>query len=128
MGRSRETGIGRAGEYLVAHLLELEGIETYRVDGDFDLVINVSGALMRLEVKASSGKFKPRGSYRFFLGHKNADAYVFVALDLGRIRVKLAGELGRAKLVSVAASSFTPEAQSADIQKLLGKVLERPYP
>lgn len=128
MGRSRETGIGRAGEYLVAHLLELSGIEAYRVDGDFDLIINASGALMRLEVKAASGRFKPRGSYRFFIGNRNADAYAFVALDLGLIRVKLAGELSRAKLVSLAASVFTPDAQAADIQRLLEKLLEKTPP
>lgn len=124
MGRSKATSLGRAGEYLVAHLLELAGVEAYRVDGDFDLILNASGTLMRLEVKASSGTFKPRGSYRFFISDRNADAYAFVALDLGMMRLRLAEEMVTANSVSMIPERFTAEAQAEDIQKLLDKLRE----
>jgi len=119
MGRSEQTSIGRAGEYLAAHILETAGIEAYRVDGDFDLILNIDGALVRMEVKASSQKTKGRNLYRFYVDNRNADIYAFVALDLGLMRLRMTGELNASGEIGYGPARFTPDNQAADIARLV---------
>lgn len=119
MGRSDQTGVGRAGEYLAAHAFERAGIEAYRVDGDFDLILNIDGALVRVEVKAASAVYKPRNFYRYYIRNYNADVYAFVALDLGLMRLRMSGEFGSADTVAYSPARFTLDNQAADIARLV---------
>jgi len=119
MGRSEQTTIGRAGEYLAAHILEMAGIEAYRVDGDCDLILNIDGALVRMEVKAASAVYKPRNFYRYYIRSYNADVYAFVALDLGLMRLRMTGELSASGEISYVPARFTPDNQAADIARLV---------
>lgn len=121
MGRSDQTTIGRAGEYLVAHIFELAGVEAYRIDGDCDLILNIDGALVRLEVKAASAASRNRSLYRFYVTNLNADVFAFVALDLGLLRLRLPGELPAAGNVCFGPARFTPDNQAADIKRIVEK-------
>lgn len=119
MGRSKQTGIGRSGEYFVAHLLELAGVEVYRVDGDCDLVANLGGELLRLEVKSASA-VGTRGRYRFHIGARpNADFCAFVALDLALLRILNPSEIGKAEIKTLHPRRFTAANQADDILMLI---------
>ena len=128
MGRSEQTTIGRAGEYLAAHILETAGIEAYRVDGDFDLILNIDGALVRMEVKASSKKTSGRNLYRFYIENRNADIYAFVALDIGLMRLRMTSELSASGEISYGPARFTPDNQAADIARLVETFGGKPKP
>lgn len=125
MGRSKQTGIGRSGEYFVAHILELAEIEVYRVDGDCDLLVSLDGALLRVEVKSATAP-GIRGSYRFNMRKRpNADFCAFVALDLSLLRLIRSDELGRANIKSLHPIHFTPSNQNADIQRLIEALVKQ---
>ena len=128
MGRSDQTTIGRAGEYLVAHIFELAGVEAYRIDGDCDLILNIDGALVRMEVKASSRKTNGRNLYRFYIDNRNADIYAFVALDLGLMRLRMTSELSASGEISYGPARFTPDNQAADIARLVERFGGKPKP
>lgn len=114
-----ETRKGRAGEYFAAHLFEAAGVEVYRVDGDFDLILNIDGELVRVEVKAASRQRDGRRSYKFHCKRRNADAYCFVALDLGLMRVFAEKEFTLRATFTVPAHEFTLAQQTTDIQALI---------
>ena len=49
---SRNTQVGRAGEYYVASVLEMAGIEATKLDGTFDLLaVTPAGTIISVEVK-----------------------------------------------------------------------------
>lgn len=125
MGRSKQTSIGRAGEYLVAHLLELAGIEVYRVDGDCDLIVSMDGTLLRVEVKAASA-INRRGFYRFNMKTRpDADYCAFVALDLALLRMFKTSDLGSADTKTINPKYFTSANQIADINRLTDSLVKR---
>lgn len=92
-----ELEIGKAGEHLTAADLILRGFHTCLADqgSPFDLIVDVSGRLMKIQVKTTTGPIPQRSgkwhwpAYRFGLrrgrGSRNrsraADVFAFVALD-----------------------------------------------
>lgn len=119
MARSKQTSVGRAGEYLAATLLEMAGIEVYRVDGDFDLILNLKGRLIRMEVKSASIIEPLKNRYRFYPVRKeDADVYAFVAIPMGLMRIFWGDDLNYNTQKNMSAKLFTQEAQDADIARL----------
>jgi hypothetical protein len=117
MAKISNTGAGRAGEYWVAYQLELRGIEVYRVDGQFDLIVNVCGQLAKLEVKSA---FHARGSsYCFFTPQRDVAEYALVAIDIGLMRIFTRDQLVSHTTTRIKPSEFTPEKQEADIAAFL---------
>ena len=113
---------GRAGEYLACYLLEMAGIETFRVDGSFDLIAHSSqGELVRVEVKsATPNKQIHGGTYKFSRPRATllADYYCLMALDLGLMRI-IRGSLWRdRKTISMTKNKFTRALQQADLRWL----------
>ena len=119
MARSKNTTVGRAGEYFAAHIFETAGIEAYRVDGDFDLVISVGGHLISVEVKSAVKVDKYRPNYYAFKAQSHsADMFCFVALDLGLAILVKSEELGTRRYVRINKDEFTHERQKKCIEEL----------
>jgi len=126
MGHSE--GVGRAGEFLVAAILEARGIRASHVaiHGTDLWVETPSGRMLRVQVKTAS---KPvmsqnwRGPcYRFAnqsrmsLRATPPDIYCLVALDVGVMLVFPKMSTGGSR---IAVGRFTEEAQDAGIAEYL---------
>lgn len=119
MGRSKQTSTGRAGEYLVASLLESNGIEVYRVDGDFDLIANLDGRLIRIEVKSSTKIRATHGTYVFHPVRKtDFDAYILVVIPLGLMRIFWGNKAVYGSQITLRPEEFTKEKQEQDLRRL----------
>jgi hypothetical protein len=121
-------GIGRAGEFLVASILEARGIRASHVaiHGTDLWVETPSGRMLRVQVKTSSKPAKEqRGNsraYRFLnpsrprSGVPEPHIYCLVALDLGLMVVVSRMAKGGSR---VAVSRFTEAEQEAGIAEYL---------
>jgi hypothetical protein len=117
---SNSTARGRAGEFFVAHLFEMRGIECYHAASEFDLIANVGGSLVRIEVKSASKPSKG-STYQYLVRNRNADVYAFVALDVCLVRLLNADELTTTQTISLNKSKFTYDNQEADIARLIAQ-------
>lgn len=93
LGLSRELQIGKAAEHLVVADIILQGYSAFLADAGlpYDVVVDVDGALLRVQVKATMGGMPTRPHvYRFGLRagkgvrrrqSGTADLFAFVALD-----------------------------------------------
>ena len=116
--------ISRAGEYLVAHLLEERGIRVSRVDlSSHDLWCRTpSGRLVSVQVKSTLGPFglqtgKPR--YAFYNAGSevaSVDVFAFAALDR---RLALFERTMRTRR-NLLADDMTVEAMEASIARFFG--------
>lgn len=118
MAQSKETSIGRAGEYFASHVFENHGVEVYRVDGDFDCILNLNKTLLRMEVKTATAMRRDRRTYQFKVRTRDADVYCFVAMNLGMMRLMLAKNIGSRTTISFRPDQFTYEHQTSDLQQL----------
>jgi hypothetical protein len=121
-------GVGRAGEFLVASILEARGIRASHVaiHGTDLWVETPSGRMLRVQVKTSSKPAKEqRGNsraYRFLntsrprSGVPEPHIYCLVALDLGLMVVVSRMAKGGSR---VAVSRFTEAEQEAGIAEYL---------
>ena len=121
-------GVGRAGEFLVASILEARGIRASHVamHGTDLWVETPSGRMLRVQVKTSSKPAKEmRGrsqAYRFLnvsrprAGIPDPHLYCLVALDRGLMVVVDRMSKGGSR---VAVSRFTEAEQEAGIEKYL---------
>lgn len=118
MAQSKETSIGRAGEYFASHVFENHGVEVYRVDGDFDCILNLNKTLLRMEVKTVTAMRRDRRTYQFKVRTRDADVYCFVAMNLGIMRLMLTKDIGSRTTISFRPDQFTYEHQTSDLQQL----------
>jgi hypothetical protein len=121
-------GVGRAGEFLVASILEARGIRASHVaiHGTDLWVETPTGRMLRVQVKTSSKPAKEqRGNsraYRFLnpsrprSGVPDPHVYCLVALDLGLMVVVSRMAKGGSR---VAVSRFTEAEQEAGIAEYL---------
>lgn len=120
-------GIGRAGEFLAASILEARGSRASHVTiyGTDLWVETPSGRMLRIQVKTASKSVPPTGPYKEVYRFVNArktqahhppDLYLFVALDRQLILIRDTMAVGG---IRVAAKQFTPENQEATIAKYL---------
>jgi hypothetical protein len=83
--------IGRAGEFLVAHHLEMAGLRTVHADviGQDLWVRTVSNRMVTVQVKSTAKAIEQDGRfyYTFYNGTHiwRADVYAFVAIDVGLV-------------------------------------------
>ena len=123
---SRE-GIGRAGEFLAASILEARGSRASHVTiyGTDLWVETPSGRMLRLQVKTSSKPVAPTGPYKEVYRFINArrvhartppDLFLFVALDRQLVLIKETMAIGGVRIPS---KKFTVENQEATIAKYL---------
>jgi hypothetical protein len=120
--------VGRAGEFLVASILEAHGIRATHVamHGTDLWVETPTGRMLRVQVKTSSKPSKPvpgrSQAYRFLnqsrprSGIPNPHIYCLVALDLGLMVVVSRMAKGGSR---VAVSRFTEAEQEAGIVEYL---------
>lgn len=116
--------ISRAGEYLVAHLLEARGIRVSRVDlSGHDLWCRTpSGRLVSVQVKSTLGPFGlHRGKLRYAFHNTGSEAaavdvFAFAALD--RRLVLFERTMGRRR--NMLADDMTVEAMEASIARFFG--------
>jgi hypothetical protein len=120
-------GIGRAGEFLAASILEARGSRASHVAiyGTDLWVETPSGRMLRVQVKTSSKPVPPRPPngevYRFLNSrttntHSPPDLYLLVALDRQLLLVREKMTVGG---IRVPVARFTPEDQEAGIEKYL---------
>lgn len=113
------TGVGRAGEFLVASRFEMCGLETAHVAaGSCDLHVTLpSKRVLRVEVKSS---IQPTlsGSFKFNRGGSNADIFVFVCIPLNLIRVFSEYQLKGHQTTTLRPAEFTEQAEADDIAGL----------
>ena len=121
-------GVGRAGEFLAASILEARGIRASHVamHGTDLWVETPTGRMLRVQVKTSSKPSKPvRGrseAYRFLnqsrprSGVPDPHVYCLVALDLGLMVVVPRMSKGGSRVV---VSRFTEAEQEAGVAEYL---------
>jgi hypothetical protein len=90
------SALGRIGEYLAASVIEQQGWNCIFCPAEgFDLVATYQNRFMRVQVKATQGPDRARGSYRFacstgsktkrLLLPTSADIMALVAIDIRRV-------------------------------------------
>lgn len=112
--------IGRAGEYYIAHLIELSGLEAARVDGSCDLHVTLrSGRILRLEVKTATKH--NRASIQFHIGASRAEVFALVNLiDEPLIRLISGDDVANMnKTIRMRDEDFTSSKQVDDLAWLL---------
>lgn len=120
--------IGRAGEFQAAAIFEQHGVVTSHVDiHGVDLWVETpSGRRVTVQVKTST---KPKTSgqhvtprYFFHTAYSKmqpADAFCFVALDLGLLRLLSTAEVGTLTRKVYPQMAFTDAAMAEDIKRYL---------
>jgi hypothetical protein len=120
--------IGRAGEFQAAAIFEQHGVVTSHVDiHGVDLWVETpSGRRVTVQVKTST---QPRTSgrhvtprYFFHTAYSkthSADAFCFVALDLGLLRLLSTAEVGTLTRKVYPQVAFTDAAMAEDIKRYL---------
>tara|TARA_R110000751_G_scaffold74635_7_gene150702 strand:- start:175 stop:600 length:426 start_codon:yes stop_codon:yes gene_type:complete len=110
--------IGRAGEFMAAYKLQMNGLEVAHINGTCDLHATLpSKRVLRVEVKTSS-TISQYGSYRFHRGGSDADIFVLVALKQGLLRVMRSDEMGGKITITLRPADFTQQAEDEDIADL----------
>lgn len=116
-----QTQTGRAAEYLVCYMLELNGIEAHHLNSTTDILAVVkSGRVIRLEVKASNNpKQRATGvNYNFMIKNtNNADWIAFVALDIEAV-IFMPIDMVKNQTVTLYRQDFAQDAQISTLQKL----------
>lgn len=112
---------GRAGEFLVAHILQMAGAEVHHVHSDFDLiVVTPRRKLVSVEVKTA---FKRRRtspkSYQFYVGSAACDFYVFLAADIKRLIVRRGVDVRCGQQAYFKSDEFSEEAMSNGIAAII---------
>ena len=115
--------IGRASEFLAAHLLELSGLRTTHVDLPYDDLwcSHPDGHLIRVQVKSCS-KAKLHNqrmlSYQFATssGAKYGGVFLFLALDRGLMLARSWDDVPP-KTLRIKPREFTHQAQVASIKR-----------
>tara|TARA_R110000772_G_scaffold101676_4_gene202245 strand:- start:410 stop:835 length:426 start_codon:yes stop_codon:yes gene_type:complete len=111
--------IGRAGEFMAAYKLQMNGLEVAHINGTCDLHATLpSKRVLRVEVKTSS-TISQYGSYRFHRGGSDADIFVLCALKQGLLRVMRSDEMGGKMTITLRPADFTQQAEDDDIASLL---------
>ena len=108
--------VGRAGEYYMAHLIELNGLEAARVDGSCDLHVTLkSGRILRLEVKTAT-KYN-RKDIQYYIGHSNAEIFALVnMINEPMIRLMSGDDVAKMNLsIRLKDKDFTPTKQDEDL-------------
>ena len=110
--------IGRAGEFMAAYKLQMNGLEVAHINGTCDLHATLpSKRVLRVEVKTSS-TISQYGSYRFHRGGSDADIFVFVALKQGLLRIMRLDQMGGKVTITFRPDDFTQQAEDDDIAGL----------
>ena len=110
--------IGRAGEFMAAYKLQMNGLEVAHINGTCDLHATLpSKRVLRVEVKTSA-TISRYGSYRFHRGGSDADIFVLVALKQGLLRVMRSDEMGGKVTITLRPDDFTQQAEGDDIAGL----------
>lgn len=115
----RSTQVGRAGEFFAAYKLQMAGVEVHHHDAAFDLIaILPSGKMLRVEVKTASAPKHSR-MYGYLIGGSKADLFVFVALDVGLVKVLRPCSIGDKRMIYFPTSEFSTENEAADLAAIL---------
>ena len=110
--------IGRAGEFMAAYKLQMNGLEVAHINGTCDLHATLpSKRVLRVEVKTSA-TISRYGSYRFHRGGSDADIFVLVALKQGLLRVMRSDKMGQRVTITMHPADFTQRDEDADIAGL----------
>jgi hypothetical protein len=110
--------IGRAGEFMAAYKLQMNGLEVAHINGTCDLHATLpSKRVLRVEVKTSA-TISQYGSYRFHRGGSDADIFVLCALKQGLLRVMRSDEMGGKITITLRPADFTQQAEDEDIADL----------
>jgi len=117
---SRNTQVGRAGEYHVASVLEMAGIEATKLDGTFDLLaVTPAGTIISVEVKTRA-TVSYSDVWRFNRGEGRSQWYALYCVPLGVVRFFRSDDpQHKRKMFSVRSAEFTCAAQAADLETLL---------
>ena len=126
MTASRQTSVGRMGEFFVAYVFEKNGIEAHHVDlSGADLWCKLpSGKIVTVQVKTTTGlmqvsKKAKRKYYRFHTAtSKDVDWFVFVSLDVEKMRIFHKDEI-KYKVWTMNPHDFTDQAQRDDIERFI---------
>ena len=113
------TQIGRAAEFWVCYVLQMNGIECYHVNSETDVIATLaSGRLIRIEVKAATTVKRGKNIYQFFASKtNNSDWYALVALDMGLMIFMPVSDI-KTKVITVRRSAFTDQRQAETLQQL----------
>lgn len=111
---SRNKQIGRAGEYHVASVLELAGIEATKLDGTFDLLaVTPHGTIISIEVKTAT-KTAYADLWRFGRGAGYAQWFALYCMPLGVVRFYRADDVRHTKVMFNVRSAEFNDADAAD--------------
>lgn len=118
MIRRRHIGVGKAGEFFAAYVLQDAGADVHILNGEYDLLVTVNGELRKVEVKASWAR-KDRSRYTFHRGKSSAEYFVLVAMDIRLIRIFSRENMGDGTTRHVNSSEFSELNQSSDIAEFM---------
>lgn len=118
------TGIGRAGEFLAAYILETHGIEVHHVDrAGADLWCKIRGSIITVQVK-SCRQSKPTNKessvnyYSYLTRPCDAAWYCFVALDRQLVLMRPVSEVVTAT-TRIAPVEFNEANQRRTIEEMV---------
>lgn len=119
MGTRGATEIGRAGEFLVAHRLQMAGINVSHVAQEFDLLCQMpSGRLISVEVKTCATPRQDRNTAAFHVKNMSADWLAAVWLPTATVLMFPEREVTRGFL-RLQLPLFTEEAEAKSILAML---------
>jgi hypothetical protein len=121
---TRNTDLGRVGEFLAAYILETYGIEVHHVDrAGADLWCRANNTIFTVQVKAASRPTKSNdhtsvGYYGFHTKSTSADWFCFVALDRQLLLMRRVADVTTTSL-RLAPSEFNEANQRRSIDAVL---------
>lgn len=123
---SKNTDLGRQGEFLAAYILETHGVEVHHVDrAGADLWCKTHNGIVTVQVKTCSQPkpTNPRSQpyYSFNAQYSDADFYAFVALDRELLIVKANDPEDIKRSTRFAAHEFNPTNQRRTIETMLAR-------
>jgi hypothetical protein len=121
---TRNTDLGRAGEFLASYILETHGIEVHHVDrAGADLWCRANNTIFTVQVKSASRPTKSNDHttaayYGFYTKNSNADWFCFVALDRQLLLMRKTVDVPTTSL-RLAPSEFNEVNQRRSIESVL---------
>jgi len=116
--KRKQIGVGKAGEFFAAYVLQDAGADVHILNGEYDLLVTVNGELRKVEVKASWSR-RNGNRYTFYKGKSSAEYFVLVAMDTRLIRIISRSDMGTGSTLHVKSSEFSEFNQSNDIAEFM---------
>lgn len=114
----KHIGVGKAGEFFAAYVLQDAGADVHILNGEYDLLVTVNGELRKVEVKASWSR-RNGSRYTFYKGKSSAEYFVLVAMDTRLIRILSRNDMGDGTTRHVNSSEFSELNQLSDIAEFM---------